>query len=241
MAPSRYAKIIVFIYLTGTGFIYLLDAPQFLTYADDFNKSQAVILFLGGRHEAREKQAMALLKGGFAEYLLIPTNHEVFRYQNGGLQKISWGHFKRLNFLERGRQDSASPRWENPEKAMREGLYGRYSKQWENTHVEVFLARKMMEALGLHDALMVSSPLHMRRIKIISSHVFNLRQNQVASRNGESQESFLISFVPTPYERQPDPLWFLNPRDFEAVATEYVKIAWFQVYSLFGEYKEHGI
>jgi hypothetical protein len=236
MFAGRHIKIAVFIYLIGSGFFFLLYAPHFLTCADDLKKSQAVVLFLGGAKDMREQQALALLKGGFAEYLLIPGNHEALRYQNGNLQSVSLPSQKRLYFMDMARKEPSLPQQKTVFPANSRAVFPGYPKHWENTHVEVYRARRMMEALGIHDALMVSAPWHMRRIKMISSHVFSSSLNGSApeSANEGSFGDFSIGFVPTLYEKLPDPLWFLNPKDFEAVATEYVKIAWFKMYSMLG-------
>ena len=104
---------------------------------------------------------------------------------------------------------------------------GGYPGFYENTHIEVLYAKEMMDALGLKSAIMVSSAYHMRRIRMISGKVFGAQSRH-------------FSYVPTRYESNPTVPLKMTRADLAAVFREYVKIGWFQLYSLLGDRKlEH--
>ena len=74
-----------------------------------------------------------------------------------------------------------------------------------------------MSQYGLSSAIFVSSPYHMRRIKIIVIRVFD-------NDDGE------FYFIPTHYEKAPAAFWELSWADWKKVTREYGKILWFFVY-----------
>ena len=100
------------------------------------------------------------------------------------------------------------------------GGFGSYPAFYEHTHVEMLYAKKMMDAMGLRSAIMVSSPYHMKRISILARSVF-----------GEQSRLFL--YVPTPYESDPIHLRDMGRKNWRFVMSEYIKICWFQLYSPF--------
>ena len=77
----------------------------------------------------------------------------------------------------------------------------------------------MMAEYGFKSALFVSSPYHMRRIKIITESVFN----------GDGQ--YILAFVPTSFEKLPANLLDLCRYAYRSIMQEYFKIAVFLVYS----------
>jgi hypothetical protein len=183
---------IVLILLAGFG---AYCAPRFLAYADKPVKSDAVILFVGN-DATRNEEAHRLLDEGYARVLIVPAFHQVFMEGN-------------IPF-----QPPASAKT-NPRSAK--GYPGFY----EHTHVEVLYAKEMMDAMGLKSAIMVSSPYHMRRIRMMSKKVF-----------GEQVRYFL--YVPTRYETNPTVLPDLTRANWTSVFQEYLKISWFCLYSHFG-------
>ena len=78
----------------------------------------------------------------------------------------------------------------------------------------------MMEHYGLKSAIFVSSPDHMRRIKIITEKVFDKKDVQIA-------------FVPVRSETRHHDLRDLTPSDYTRMGKEYIKIVWFLMYSTF--------
>jgi len=94
-----------------------------------------------------------------------------------------------------------------------------YPKYLEETHIEVLEAKKMMEKAGFQTAIFVSSPFHMRRIKIIAKRVF-----------GDHYAN--ITFVPTRYAKKQSGFW-LFANYSKHVVSEYGKIVWFLGYATF--------
>ena len=123
------------------------EAPRFLlSDADKPVKSDAIILFLGGVFMDREKEAYRLLNQGYARYLIIPAFHRVIAReplpQPDTISHTNSVALKMIPFF------------------------------YERTHVEELYAKKIMDSLGLKSAIMVSSPYHMRRIRLIASRTF---------------------------------------------------------------------
>lgn len=91
-------------------------------------------------------------------------------------------------------------------------------KYFEDTHLELLGAREVMKHFGRESALFVSSPYHMRRIQMMARKVFNPAPG--------------LYFSPTPFEQAPVNVWQLRASDWKKIYQEYIKIAWFQLYSL---------
>ena len=81
------------------------------------------------------------------------------------------------------------------------------------------LAEALMALIGATSANFVSSPYHMRRIKIMAGRVFDADKYQIA-------------FVPTAYEPRHLP-WFLAWKDVKWVFSEWGRIVWYFLYSPF--------
>jgi uncharacterized SAM-binding protein YcdF (DUF218 family) len=185
--------------LAGTALYY---APRYLVYADKPVKSDVIVLFSSGDNKTREREAEDLLREGLAQYLLVPASgafHEITA--DGQLMRLS-------RDLKVGKKLVK----------MRKRAY--YKDYYEKTHVEALEAKRMMDDLGLVSAIMVSSPYHIRRIRMISLNVFG-------------EQARLFSYVPTRYERNPVALQDLNSSNWMFVIQEYVKICWFGLYSSF--------
>lgn len=192
--------------------IVALFAPKYLAYADNPVKSDAVVLFIGPGFSAREMEAKRLLEGGYADYLLIPSI--------GMVEKDSSAVVNLRDFHDQLRRFSRSA-WEgSPEQEGANAI--KQKRRVQSTHIEILEARKMMEKHGFKSALLVSSPYHMRRIKIISESVF--------ADNG----NFLLTFVPTRFEKKPDSFLGWCRYAVHAVIPEYLKIMAFRAYSYFG-------
>ncbi|MGZ6249214.1 MAG: YdcF family protein [Syntrophales bacterium] len=175
-------------------FVALYYGPRYLTYADKPLRSDAVVLFLGPDNKARQEDASRLMSEGYARYLFIPA-------------------YRRITEAE-SVSSPAGTRKANP-KLIISGLKPR--PYFENTHVEVLEARRMMEQYGLKSAIFVSSPEHMRRIKIIAEKIFY-------------EEPVQIVFVPIRVEPAHQDLTLA---DYRRMGKEYVKIIWFLMYSSF--------
>jgi uncharacterized SAM-binding protein YcdF (DUF218 family) len=175
-------------------FVALYYGPRYLTYADKPLRSDAVVLFVGPDNKARQEDATRLMSEGYARYLFIPA----------------YGRITEAASLS----SPAGTKKANP-KLIISGLKPR--PYFENTHVEVLEARRMMEQYGLKSAIFVSSPEHMRRIKIIAEKIFY-------------EKSVQIVFVPIRVEPAHQDLTLA---DYRRMGKEYVKIIWFLMYSLF--------
>ncbi|MGZ6208316.1 MAG: YdcF family protein [Syntrophales bacterium] len=175
-------------------FVALYYGPRYLTYADKPLRSDAVVLFLGPDNKARQEDASRLMSEGYARYLFIPA----------------YGRITEAESVS----SPAGTRKANP-KLIISGLKPR--PYFENTHVEVLEARRMMEQYGLKSAIFVSSPEHMRRIKIIAEKIFY-------------KEPVQIVFVPIRVEPAHQDLTLA---DYRRMGKEYVKIIWFLMYSSF--------
>ena len=88
---------------------------------------------------------------------------------------------------------------------------------YEDTHLEIIDAQKVMSDYGLNSAIFISSPYHMRRIKLIAAKAFDLNKGG-------------FYFVPTRYEKVPVNYWELSSADWKKVRREYGKILWFYIY-----------
>ena len=187
-------------------------APKYLAYADTPVKSDLVVLFVGPDFKAREKEAKRLIEEGYAEYLLVPTvgsfweNSSALGARGGIRGKLS--KFAKAvtenSQVDRGTQSSNGKPF------------------FERTHLEILDAKRAMEEHGLRSALFVSSPWHMRRIKIITESVFN----------GDGK--YKITYVPTRFEKLPASLPGLCKYAYRSIIQEYMKITAFLAYSYAG-------
>ncbi|MDD3844719.1 MAG: ElyC/SanA/YdcF family protein [Syntrophorhabdaceae bacterium] len=164
-------------------------APAYLLYADPPQKADAVVLFLGNEYKERRAEAIQLMGEGYASYLVIPAYGRVAQAHNHG-------------DASRKVVPSRPPH---------------YPIVYEDTHIEIIEAKKLMDTRGLSSAIFVSSPHHMRRIKLITDRVF-------------PRGSYRTTFVPTRFERRSDGLWFFHESEIKKVTSEYGKILWFFLY-----------
>ena len=180
----------------------LVSAPGFLLYSSPYRKADAIVLFLGPDFTARQKEAYKIISEGMADYLIIPADHKVYRVlDNCNIKYLSSNLIPRKLIKK---NDSSAPE----------------ASFYEDTHIEALEAKKIMADFGLKSAVFVSSPYHMRRIKLIVTKVFT----------GEKGEFY---FAPTHYEKAPGRLGDLSLADWKKVGWEYVKIIWFSIYILF--------
>ena len=187
--------ILVFILVLLAGLV--LYSPRFLLYSSEYKKADAIILLLGPDFKARQKEAFILINEGLADYLIIPAYHKTYGiYDKGKGQYL----LPDLHSFESSNNNVLHP----------PGFY-------EDTHLEIIEAKKIMSDYGLKSAIFVSSPYHMRRIKLIATKVFDLN-------NGG------FYFVPTRYEKVPVNYWELSSADWKKVRREYGKILWFFIY-----------
>ena len=176
---------------------FILYSPRFLLYSSQYKKANAIILLLGPDFKARQKEAYRLINDGMADYLIIPAYHKAYRiYDKGTMKYLS----PNLYSFKSGQKNVAVP-----------------PSFYEDTHLEIIDAQKVMSSYGLNSAILVSSPYHMRRIKLIVMKVFDTNKGD-------------FYFVPTSYEKAPANYWELSFADWKKVRKEYGKILWFFLY-----------
>jgi hypothetical protein len=177
-------------------------SPYFLIISEQPVKSDAVVLFLGQESSARKKEAINLINQGLSEYLIIPGTIETLKKRDDGkLVKVgsTISLTRSMNFSHRK---------------------GNQFRVIEDTHIEAIRAKLMMDRLELKSANFVSSPYHMRRIKVIAGRVFD-------------DEKYQISFVSTDNNGKKPFLWWLSKDGWWWVTREYSKIVWFLIYEPF--------
>jgi hypothetical protein len=171
-------------------------APKFFACTDEPVKSDAIILFTGPGFTEREKEAHRLLDEGYARFLIVPAFQNVFTPKNIPPQVPDVSDNANIKNLKV------------------------YPIFYESTHIEVLYAQKMMNAMKCRSAIMVSSPNHMKWIRMISQKVFG-------------EQSRFISYVPTRYLHCPAGLQDMDMADWMHVIEESVKICYFRIYSSF--------
>lgn len=182
------AMILVF-YVAGASFLTIWDTPV---------QADAVVVFMGPESAERFREAQRLMMDGHARVLLIPAFGSIWTGMDGKWKKGAPLHRQR--------------------KRLSQGAPGQYPGYYENTHIEVLTALKMMADFGLSSAIFVSSPSHMRRIRIIT--------NRVAS----DATRYQIVFCGTRYVSPENRVSLFHPAKVKRVAMEYVKIIWFCLY-----------
>jgi hypothetical protein len=190
-------RLLVLIFVSLSLTVLILFAPDYLLYSSQYKKADAIVVLLGPDFTARQKEASDLIKEGMVDYLIIPAYNKTYRvFSKGSIQHLP------TNFPEAKKMKKnvdAPPFF------------------YEDTHLEISEAKKVMSRYGLQSAIFVSSPYHMRRIKIIVANVFDTKESEVY-------------FVPTHYEKAPAWFWELSWVDWKKVGREYGKILWFYIY-----------
>lgn len=175
--------------------------PIYLRYADKPVKSDVVVLFVGDDWAARRREAAKLVTDGYARRLIIPAYNRWDDMKTTGMP-VPIDH----NYLP---GNSVS---------LLKGQF-KYRRYFEDTHFEVLEARRIMTKYGFESAIFVSSPYHMRRIKLITETVFK-------------EKTKLISFIPTRFEKAHGSSLEQTVWHVRWIIGEFAKIAWFKIYSL---------
>ena len=179
-------------------------APHYLSYQDSLRQSDSIILFVGAGNTVREEKARELIAQGFSQYLIVPYFGNFFR---------TGGHRQ----LELVRRFTLVP---SEVKNGTDGLFNH--KFYENTHLEMLMARRIMDEFGFRSAILVSEPYHMRRIKLIADRVFR-------------EDIYHLAVVPTSPGEDNRLLWWLYKDKRRWIISEYLKILWFVLYEPFSQ------
>ena len=178
-----------------------LLASGFLTYSDTPQQADAVVLFVGPGFEERQQETCRLITEYHPNYLIIPAYNVVSDVDGKRISRI-----RRIKYSELASFKARKTQY--------------YEPWFEDTHVEVVETKRLMEERGVRSALFVSSPYHLRRIKLISDHQFNTTQ-------------FSIRYVPTRTEAAALHPWHLNAAELRWQVSEFAKIAWYLLYKPF--------
>lgn len=198
-------KAIIFLFsivLVALGLL-IFYGTSFLAYKDKPVKSDAIILFCGPEQKPRELEAEKLLYEGYARYLIVPLYGEIQQIKPDGKMKCVSKDHKMGSLLFKLRKRAL------------------YQKYYEDTHIEVLEAKRIMDESGFRSAILVSSPYHMRRIRLIAGKVF-----------GGGRYSFYC--VPTSFERSFVAKDWFDKHNMGILTSEYVKIGWYLLYRVFG-------
>ena len=196
---KKHSKALTFLALVAILFIGIIFTPRFLLYSSGIEKMDVIVLLLGEDFNARKKQVNILTGGKLADYLIIPAYNKTYRFADGNLAQEFTSS---SDFSKKIEKDKL------------------LSIIYENTHLEIIEAKIVISHYKFKSVVFVSSPYHMRRIKIIVSDVFK-----------QTEGSFY--FVPTRFEKAPANFWELSYRDWKNVCKEYLKIIWFLIYANF--------
>ena len=179
------------------------QAPAFLVYERPLKTADCVIVMLGRDFSSRKTEALGLIEKGISKNLLIPAKRQVIAFARG---KRNVGAKKIVAV--------AGP------KQIAIDFFGKHWNIYENTYLELGVAKKMMEKLGFRSAMVVSSPYHMLRLKLIADRVFT---------EGGFNVGFKASDLNHYNRWNCFQIWPCPVR----VASEYLKLAWFLVSSRF--------
>jgi uncharacterized SAM-binding protein YcdF (DUF218 family) len=182
--------------------LLIFYGPSFLTCQDEPVKSDVIILFSGVEQKTRELEAEKLLREGYGRHIIVPAYGEVQQVVSDGLMKRNPLETKEGNLLFQ----------------THKSIY--YKKYYEETHIEALEAKRMMDKSGFRSAILVSSPYHMRRIRMIADEVFGY-------------EKYKLYCVPTSFEKSCVAADWLDKNSIAIFMSEYVKIGWFLLYTVF--------
>jgi uncharacterized SAM-binding protein YcdF (DUF218 family) len=202
MQRSSLKKLLLCVPVAGLLFaaVFLREAPGFLVCAEPPRQADAVILYAGPELVERFDEAIRLLRHGYADNLVIPAFGLIL--DKAGAEILENDH-KGLKLQGRVFQ-------------VRKLVH--YRKYQENTHVESLEAKRLFDERGFRSALLVSSPYHLRRIRLINSQVF-------------TGNKYALTYIQSSNLQNPS---FADPGLRKTIISEYLKIAWFLLYGFIG-------
>jgi hypothetical protein len=194
------------------GFLLML-ASHYLLYSDAPPKSDIIVLFPDPELDEMRREARQLIGNGYSKYLCIPTSFSLYRVDqdNAGFTAVLNPAVAPGIGLSRQRFEDKISMDYFLEIKKECGIPGYF----ENTHVEMILAKKVMDAYGFKRAIFVSSPFHMRRIKMLAGRVFG--------------SSYDIKLVPSSFEKKSG-ISMLSLESLQHIFMDYPKIIWLLCY-----------
>ena len=159
------------------------------------------MVMVGGETEKRIRGAVHVVKQKAAKALVIPGYSHVVPAKN-----IDMGTYR----IE-------------PQAQMLEPKVSIEDKSFqfiESTHVELLRGKMIMDRLGYRSAMIVSSPYHMLRLRLIAGHVFD-------------RKNYSIGLSSTSFESYKRFIWLRSWESFRLAVAEYTKMTWFLVYCWF--------
>lgn len=177
----------------------IVIAPGYLLYQKDKSAvGQCIVLLVGPENDLREEKALELMHRGRIRYLFIPAKKTLITLLDNGtiipvnLPSISYPSVYELKKFKR---------------------YCFY----EETQLEIMLAKKGVDSLGFRSITFVSSPYHMRRVSMIAESVFDTH-------------TYSLSYAPGHPQHRHNEAWMFRIPDLRWVTSEYLKIGWFLMY-----------
>ena len=184
----------------------LVPGRAFLVVSETPAPADVVVQFIGPDARARHATAVNQVEQGLALLLMVPALYRLSeRNSQGGLVQLPSESIRKI-FPCNPWNDSM------------------ISRVMEDTHKELLLAKCAMDQLQLDSAILVSSPSHMRRIRLMANRVFDSKQ-------------YRIHCVAASGTRKADS-WWPGRRDLWWMTREYPKILWFLLYAPFVQDRE---
>jgi hypothetical protein len=193
----------IVVIVLGFSLILASHSPSYLLFREQPKVADCIIPLLGKEYLERKKEAYQLISEGYSNVLLVPPRYRLVKVTEQ-MERVPIQVKEALSEL------SIDAYKVNPQ------------YYWhENTHIELILAKEYMRAYGFDSAIIVSSPYHMRRVKLLAEYEF-------------PEKEYAITCVPDRYEHIHDP-WWADRKDLTWIIKEYAKITWFLIYQRFSE------
>ncbi len=159
---------------------------------------------------------MRLLQDGYSHYLFVPDSFSLYETGSGrgSIRAILFSVLRTDDALPGSRLNQGMTKADFRKNRDTFGIPCFY----EDTHAEMLIAKKAMDARGFKKAIFVSSPYHMRRIKIMADRMFD--------------SSYDIQLVPTRFAKWSGDFpgsW----QELKPALAEFPKISWFLFYDLY--------
>ena len=198
---KRNKYLVLFIVIIATSAVFI---PRYLTYTDIPIHSDVIILLVGPDFEGRQREAYKLVSDGYSRYLYVPYYGKLLKVSDNGTL---------VTVLEEDLFQTRASDIQGDD---------HHREYYEETHLEILCAKDIMDKFSFKSANLVSSPYHIRRVKIISKRIY-------------SEEKYELSFISSRFIQIKRNSWWMDKNELEWVVKEYTKIIWFVLYETFSE------